>query len=112
MWGDVVKIAVAVAVAGAAVYLIVRIVRRLKQFALDWLAGHPACNEVYLDVKCLVDDKAAAIKRSADAVKIRLFGRSRTSGSPVTIVTDELVPIDKMDELIDHAKKKPILCQS
>jgi len=112
MWGDVIKVAAAVVVAGAAVYLVVRAMRRLRQFALDWLAGHPNCKEVYLDVKCLIDDRAAAVMRCADSVKIRMFGRPRISDRPVTIITDELIPVSQMDELIERAKKDPVLCQA
>ena len=97
------------AILGFALWLVIQ---RLAPIADEWLQRHPRYDEVYLNIKKLIDDCRCATLWGRDYVNVNMLGKSVYGRRGASIKTDETISIAQAKRLIEKSQSKNILLAS
>lgn len=91
-----------------AVDFVTKLWRRLKNWAAQYLSGHPRVRKVYLSAVSIAAEIKKAKNKGLTFVRVKVFGKEN-SVPTAKIVKEEEVSLDEIDAVLQQAKANPIL---
>ena len=84
--------------------------QRLKNWAAQYLSGHPQVRKVYLSAVSIAAEIKKAKNQGLQFVRVKVFGKETVVPS-AKVIKEEEVSLDEIGAVLQQAKTDPVLAQ-